>query len=199
MNEYLTGTVIRELREKKHLTQAQLAEKLNVSDKTVSKWETSKGYPDISLLKPIAAVFGVSVMELLSGKAITNVNVSANMFRSKFYVCPVCGNVIHSIGEIAVSCHGVQLMPEQAEPANENHKIRIERIEDEYYVRVEHEMTREHYISFIAAPSTNGFRMIKLYPEGAAEARLKIDGIKKIFFYCNRDGLFYADLGIFAI
>ena len=107
MNEYLTGAVIRELREKNHFTQAQLAEKLNVSDKTISKWETSKGYPDITLLKPIASVFGVSIMELLSGKAITNVNVSANMLRSKFYVCPVCGNVIHSIGEIAVSCHGI--------------------------------------------------------------------------------------------
>ena len=182
MNAYLTGAVIRELREKNHLTQAQLAEKLNISDKTISKWETAKGYPDITLLKPIASVFGVSMMELLSGKTITNVNVSANMLRSKFYVCPVCGNVIHSIGEIAVSCHGVQLMPESAEPANENHEILIERTEDEYYVRVEHAMTKNHYISFIAAPSTDGFQMVKLYPEGAAEARLKISGVEKIFF-----------------
>ena len=194
MNEYLTGAVIRELREKNHLTQAQLAEKLNVSDKTISKWETGKGYPDITLLQPIASVFGVSIMELLSGRAITNANGSANMLRTKFYVCPVCGNVIHSIGEIAVSGHGVQLMPEPAEPTNENHAIRIERTEDEYYVRVEHEMTKTHYISFIAAPSPDGFQMVKLYPEGAAEARLKISGVKKIFFYCNRDGLFYADV-----
>lgn len=194
MNEYLTGAVIRELREKHHLTQAQLAERLYVSDKTISKWETGKGYPDITLLKPIASVFGVSIMELLSGKAITNVNVSANMLRSKFYVCPVCGNVVHSIGEIAVSCHGVQLMPEPAEPVNEGHMIWIERTEDEYYVRTEHEMTKNHYISFIAAPSINGFQMSKLYPEGPAEARVKISGVEKIFFYCNRDGLFYANV-----
>ena len=134
------------------------------------------------------------MMELLSGKAITNVNVSANMLRAKFYVCPICGNVIHSIGEIAVSCHGVQLMPEIAERANERHPIWIERSEDEYYVRVAHEMTRSHYISFIAAPSTDGFQMTKLYPEGAAEARVKMRGVEKIFFYCNRDGLFYADV-----
>lgn len=195
MNQYLTGAVIRELREKSRLTQAQLAERLNVSDKTVSKWETSKGYPDISLLEPIASVFGVSIMELLSGRAISNVNVSANLLRSKFYVCPVCGNVIHSIGEIAVSCHGVQLLPEPAEPAKEGHKILIERIEDEYYIQIEHEMTKRHYISFIAALSTDGLQIIKLYPEGAAEARLKVSSVKTIFFYCNRDGLFYADAG----
>lgn len=194
MNQYITGTIIRELREKNNLTQAQLAEKLNVSDKTISKWETGKGYPDISLLEPIASVFGVSIMELLSGKAISNINVSANMLRSKFYICPVCGNVIHSIGEITISCHGIQLMPEPAEYADEDHKLRIERIEDEYYIQIEHEMTKEHYISFIAAISTDGFQMIKLYPEETPEARLKIRGVKRIFFYCNRDGLFYMDV-----
>ncbi|MBR4073864.1 MAG: helix-turn-helix transcriptional regulator, partial [Firmicutes bacterium] len=92
MNQYVTGAVIRELREKNHMTQWELAEKLCVSDKTVSKWETAKGYPDITLLDPIAKVFGVSVAELMSGNAVNNVNVSANMMRSKFYVCPVCGN-----------------------------------------------------------------------------------------------------------
>lgn len=54
MNQYVTGTTIKELREKNKITQVQLAEKLGVSDKTVSKWETGKGYPDITLLEPIA-------------------------------------------------------------------------------------------------------------------------------------------------
>ena len=124
MNQYVTGAVIKELREKNKLTQSELAAKLNVSDKTVSKWETAKGYPDISLLEPIASVFGISITELLSGNAITNMNVSANMLRSKFYVCPICGNVIHSIGEVTISCHGVQLLPEQAELSDERHMIR---------------------------------------------------------------------------
>ena len=99
MNPYVTGAVIKELREKHNFTQAELAEKLNVSDKTISKWETAKGYPDISMLEPLADVFGVSVPELLSGNAVQNVNVSANIMRSKFYVCPVCGNSIHSMGK----------------------------------------------------------------------------------------------------
>ena len=190
MDQYVTGTVIKELREKYHLTQAELAEKLNISDKTVSKWETAKGYPDISLLEPIAKIFDISVTELISGNAVKNMNVSANMLRSKFYVCPVCGNSIHSMGEAVIQCHGIILTPCQAEKTDENHMIFVERVEDEYYIRIDHEMTKKHYISFIAGLSSDKAQIVKLYPEGNAEARLKINGVKKILFYCNRDGLF---------
>lgn len=194
MNQYVTGAVIRELREKHRMTQLQLAEKLRVSDKTVSKWETGKGYPDITLLEPIAKAFGVSVTELISGSPVTNANVSANMLRSVFYVCPVCGNVIHSMGEAVISCHGLQLIPLEAEQSDEDHMVFVERAEDEYFIRIDHPMTKSHYISFIAALSSDGFQMIKLYPEGEAQARVKIRGVKKIFFYCNRDGLFFLDV-----
>ncbi len=194
MNQYVTGAVIKQLREKANFTQAELAAKLNVSSKTVSKWETAKGYPDISLLEPLAKVFNVSLTELISGNAVKNVNVSANMLRSKFYVCPVCGNVIHSMGEAVIHCHGVLLTPCQSEETDENHMIFVEKVEDEYYVRIEHDMTKEHYISFMAAVSSDKIQMIKLYPEGNAEARFKIIGVKKILFYCNRDGLFSMDI-----
>ena len=193
MNQYVTGTVIRELREKSRMTQARLAEQLGVSDKTVSKWETGKGYPDITLLEPIAEVFKISVTELISGNTVHNANVSANMLRSKFYVCPVCGNAIHSMGEAAIHCHGILLTPLEAEPADERHRIFIERVEDEYYVRIDHSMTKEHYISFVAAASSDEMQMMKLYPEGNAEARFKIRGVRRIFYYCNRDGLFLID------
>ena len=195
MNQYVTGAVIRELREKNKMTQLQLAERLGVSDKTVSKWETAKGYPDITLLEPIAEVFKISVTELISGNTVHNANVSANMLRSKFYVCPVCGNVIHSMGEAAIHCHGILLTPMEAEPADERHMLSIERVEDEYYVRIDHSMTKEHYISFVAAASSDEVRMVKLYPEGNAEARFKIRGVRRIFYYCNRDGLFSRSLG----
>ncbi|MBQ9887343.1 MAG: helix-turn-helix domain-containing protein [Lachnospiraceae bacterium] len=190
MNQYVTGAVIRQLRIKNQLTQGELAEKLNVSDKAISKWETAKGYPDIALLEPIAKAFGISITELISGNAVTNMNVSANMLRSQFYVCPVCGNVLHSTGEAVITCHGVQLLPEKAEQPDERHSISITRIEDEYYVQLAHQMTKTHYISFIAALSPNAVQLIKLYPESPAECRLKIRGVKKIYFYCNRDGLF---------
>ena len=193
MNQYVTGAVIKELREKNRMTQRELAEKLGVSDKTVSKWETAKGYPDITLLEPIAEAFRISVTELISGNPIHNANVSANMLRSKFYVCPVCGNVIHSMGEAEIHCHGILLTPLEAELTDEQHMIFLERVEDEYYVRIDHDMTKEHYISFVAAASSDGLQMVKLYPEGNAEARFKIRGVRRIFFCCNRDGLFMID------
>ncbi len=193
MNQYVTGAVIKELREKNKMTQRDLADKLGVSDKSVSKWETSRGLPDISLLEPIAEAFRISVAELISGNTVHNANVSANILRSKFYVCPVCGNVIHSMGEAAIHCHGIRLMPLEAEPADEHHMVFIERVEDEYYVRIDHSMTKEHYISFVAAASSDEIQLVKLYPEGNAETRLKIRGVRKIFFYCNRDGLFSID------
>ncbi len=194
MNQYVTGAVIKGLREKNRMTQLQLADRLGVSDKTVSKWETGKGYPDITLLEPIAEAFRISVAELISGATVTNANVSANMLRSRFYVCPVCGNIIHSMGEALVHCHGLQLIPLEAEHSDEGHMIFVERAEDEYLIQIDHPMTKSHYISFIAALSSDGLQMIKLYPEGEAQARVKISGVKKIFFYCNRDGLFCLDV-----
>ena len=190
MNQYVTGAVIKELREKNKMTQSQLADRLGVSDKTVSKWETGKGYPDITLLEPIAEAFSVSVAELISGNTVNNSNVSANIMKSNYYICPVCGNVIHSMGEAVIPCHGVLLSAAEAEKCDDHHKVLIERIEDEYYVRIEHEMTKKHYISFIAAVSSDRIQMVKLYPEGNAETRFKINGVKRIYFYCNLDGLF---------
>lgn len=190
MNPYVTGEAIRRLREKNRFTQAELAERLCVSDKAVSKWETGKGYPDISLLEPLAEALSVSVAELLSGSAVTNDNLSANMLRSLFYVCPVCGNVVHSMGEAVVHCHGVLLRPAEAEEADGQHEISVERVEDEYYVTVHHDMTKQHYISFIAAASSDRLQLVKLYPEGSAAARFKVGGVRRIYYYCNRDGLF---------
>ena len=194
MNQYVTGAVIKKLREKNNMTQSQLAEKISVSAKTISKWETAKGYPDITLLESIADALSVSITELISGNTVTNSNVSANMLRSHFYVCPVCGNIIHSMGETVIQCHGIQLKPQQAEETDEDHKIFIEQIEDEYYVQMEHDMSKQHYISFIAAVSMDRLQMVKLYPQGNAEARFKMNGVRKIYFYCNRSGLFSLDL-----
>ena len=151
--------------------------------------QEGKGYPDITLLEPIADAFSVSVTELISGNTVTNSNVSSNMMRSHFFVCPVCGNIIHSMGEAVIQCHGVQLQPEEAEPTDEEHKIFVERVEDEYYVRIEHEMSKSHYISFLAYVTSDKFQLVKLYPEGNAEFRFNIRGAGYLYLYCNHHGL----------
>ena len=81
MNTYVTGTTIKQLRESRKLTQAELADRIGVSSKTVSKWETAKGLPDISLLQPLAEALGICVIELMNGEHITNKNISGNMLR----------------------------------------------------------------------------------------------------------------------
>ena len=190
MNPYVTAAMLRRLREEKKLTQLQLAETLNVSAKTVSKWETGRGYPDISLIGPLAAALGVSVIELFAGQDVVNTNRSFQMTRMKLYVCPVCGNVIQSAGEAVVSCCGITLPALEAEPADGAHLCGITRAEDEYYVLVNHEMTKTHFISFIAALRDDGFEFRKLYPEGPAGARFRIGGTRFFYYYCNRHGLF---------
>ena len=190
MNQYVTGTAIKTLREKKHMTQSELAEKLCVSDKAVSKWETGKGFPDITLLEELAKALDVSVPELLSGNTVSNTNVSANMSKVRFYVCPVCGNVITSVGSAVVSCHGITLPPLEAENAVGEHDISVSNVEDEYFVSSSHPMTKEHFISFMASVSCERLQLVKLYPEGPAETRLPHRMTEKIYFYCSRDGLF---------
>ena len=190
MDRYVTGAVIRRLREKKKITQEELADMIHVSGKAVSKWETGQGFPDISLLEPLAQALAISVIELLSGEDIRNTNRSSNMAKGRFYVCPVCGNVIIATGETVVSCCGITLPPLEAEPADEEHAISKEIAEDEYFVSIDHPMTKEHYISFLAAVSDFGVQLVKLYPEGNAEARFKIDRVKTLYAYCNRHGLF---------
>ena len=190
MDRYVTGAVIKELREDKKMTQEELADKICVSSKAVSKWETGRGLPDVSLLEPLAEALGISVIELFSGDLIRNRNRSANMAKTVFYVCPVCGNVIQSAGEAVVSCCGIALPPLEAELPDGEHGIRMEIVDNEYYVTVSHPMEKDHYISFLAAVSDQGVQLVKLYPEGNAEAYFRIGRIQYLYAYCNRHGLF---------
>ena len=190
MNSYVTGNMIKELREKLGMTQGALAEKLGVSDKAVSKWETGKGYPDITLIEPLSEALGVSVIELFSGMGVSNRNMGANMKRTLFHVCPVCGNMIISAGDAVVCCHGITLPSAEADRPDDAHGINITVSEDEYYVTVDHEMSKSHHISFIARVADNSVSLVKLYPEQAAEARFKISRTEEILIFCNRHGLF---------
>lgn len=189
MNHYITGAAIRTLREQQHLTQAQLAEILSVSDKTISKWETNRGLPSLSLLEPLAKALKVSMVELLAGEQIINTNRAGNMLKTSLYVCPVCGNVLQATGETVVSCCGVTLPPLEIEEVDDAHTAQIEEIEYEYYVSLDHPMTKNHYITFIAYVTGSRFEMVKLYPEGNAEARFFRRGHGWLYWYCNHHGL----------
>ena len=189
MDTYITGQTIKNLREKKGLTQAELADRLGVSSKAVSKWETAKGLPDITLIETIANALSVSVMELMTGNAVVNKNISSNILRSKFYVCPLCGNIIRAVGDAVISCCGITLPPLEAEDPDSEHDLTIEKVEDEYYITIHHHMTKEHFISFVAHLTSDRVQFVKFYPEGNAETRLSLRGGGWLYFYCNRHGL----------
>ena len=189
MDTYITGAAIRSLREKKGLSQTQLAERIGVSSKAVSKWETAKGLPDITLIQPLARELGVSALELMSGDAVINQNISSNILRSKFYVCPLCGNIIRTTGDTLISCCGITLPPLEAEEMDDDHSVVVETVEDEHFITIAHDMTKRHFVSFIAYLTSDRVQFVKLYPEGNAQTRMQLRGRGYLYIYCNQHGL----------
>ena len=189
MNDYSFGNKILELRTQLNLSQTELAQLVGVTNKAVSKWETSKGLPDISLIEPLSQALGVSVLELMSGDTVINKNLSSNIMFSKFYVCPVCGNVIHSTGAAVISCCGISLPALEAEEIDDEHIVSIENVEDEKFITVHHEMTKTHFISFAAYVTCDRMQFVKFYPEGNAETRMQFRGRGYLYIYCNKHGL----------
>ena len=206
MTSYISGASIRALRERAGMTQRQLADQLGITDKAVSKWETDRGLPDITLVEPLACALGVSVAELLSGEQIVNANRAGNLLRAKFYVCPLCGNVIHATGEASISCCGIALpvlevenavdgkipaAPESTEAADLSvHLPQVDVADGEVYLTMDHPMGKDHFISFVAYVTTDQVFFRKLYPEQTADARFPYRGPGTMFAYCNRHGLF---------
>ena len=190
MAGYITAGTIKALREAHGLTQRELADSVGVTDKAVSKWESGRGLPDISLVESLAAALGVSVAELLTGDVRKNVNRAGNLMRAKFYVCPVCGNVVYALGEGSFSCCGVALLPCEAEAPDSEHAISVERLEDEWCVTLDHPMGKDHFVSFVAYVTTGSVSLTKLYPEQEALVRFRMGMSGTILAYCNRHGLF---------
>ena len=187
---YVTGNTIKELREKKKYTQKELAERLKISDKAVSKWETNRGLPDIGIIEDLAKVLGVSIAELLTGDCRENENSAGNMKRTHFYVCPICGNIITSVGCGAGTCCGVLLPEQEPEKVEEGHQLVVETVDNEYSVTMAHPMTKIHYISFIAYVTSDAVEMVKLYPEQDISVRFRKKGHGFLYCYCNRHGMF---------
>lgn len=187
---YITGATIKKMREKQNLTQKELADKLSVSDKTVSKWETNRGLPDISIIEDLAKALHISLAELLTGDLKTNENTSCNMKKLSFYVCPVCGNLIYSLGEGSFSCCGVSLPPLEAEKPDDSHGITTEPVEDEICVCMSHPMNKKHYISFMAYVTSDRAQIVKLYPEQDVCVRFPRNGRGILYVYCNKHGLY---------
>ncbi len=191
MDQIKTGALIRTLRTKRELTQKQLAEKLNISDKAVSKWECGNGSPDISILTELADIFGTDVRTLLSGEINCNESEVGNMKKIRFYVCGECGNLITATSETSVTCCGNKLAPLEPRKAGEHEKLKIENTGGELYITTDHEMTKEHFISFAAYQNDNTLMIFKQYSEWTMQARLPLFRSGRLVWYCNKCGLLW--------
>ncbi len=191
MDATKTGALIRKLRLERQMTQLALADKLHVSDKAVSKWERGLGCPDISLLTALSETLGINLPELLSGTLESNDPVGGNMKKLRFYVCPQCGNLITAAAEAVVSCCGKTLQPLEMRKAEPEERLTVEIIENEYFVTTEHEMTKEHALTFVALLTGDSLVLRKLYPEWNVQARLPQLAHGLLVWHCNRHGLMY--------
>lgn len=194
MDQIKTGSLIRQLRTELGLTQKELAERIGVGDKAVSKWECGNGCPDISLLAELAKVFGTDIQVLLSGNIDKNETEKGNMKKLKFYVCKECGNIITATAEASVTCCGNKLTALEPRKAEENEKLKVEDIGGELYVSSDHEMTKEHYISFAAYQSDSSFMMFRQYPEWNVQFNLPLFRSGRLVWYCTKCGLLCQDL-----
>lgn len=188
------GKLIYNLRKEKDMTQKQLADLMNISDKTISKWERGLGCPDVSLLPELSQILGVNIEEILSGKIELNETIGGNMKKLKFYVCPQCNNFMTATGDANISCCGKRLETLVAAKANEKHLLNIEPVEDELYVSSSHEMKKEHSISFVAYVTGDRVFIVKQYPEWNMQFRFYKLGHGKLYFHCSNHGLFYQSI-----
>lgn len=185
------GNLIYELRVARNMTQKQLAERLFISDKTVSKWERGGGFPDLALLPDIAQVLDVRLEDLLRGEIDTNDRTGGNMKNIKFYVCPQCGNLVTAAEDAQVFCCGKPLEALEPVKAEADDALEVELIENEYFVSSKHEMTKEHYIMFVALLTGDSMVLRRQYPEWDLQTRLPRMAHGKLLWYCNNHGLFY--------
>ena len=185
-----SGNLFRRLRKEKGLTQKQVADKLGILPKTVSKWETGKGFPDVSIISALSEILGVSEKILLTGNLTQNKTETGNMKKIKFFVCPHCGSFIQGTGEYNVTCCGIFLEKLTAKTADEEHMANISVIENDFYIEFNHPMTKEHFITFVSYAGVDRVLTIRLYPEQNPAVRFPKMFGGKLYYYCNNHGLF---------
>ena len=196
MDPIRTGNLICRLRTEQALTQRQLAELLHVSDKAVSKWETGKGCPDIGLLHSLADALGVSMETLLSGNYPEKERESVTMKNTKFYVCPTCGNFLTASSDAEVCCCGRKLAQTTPRKAEEHELLHMEPVDGEWFITSDHEMTKSHYIAFVAFLTDSTMTLSRQYPEWNLQVRLPYCGRGRLLWYCTRCGLLYQDIRV---
>lgn len=185
------GGLIRSLRLEKGMTQRALAEKLNLSDKTISKWECGLGCPDVSLLAELSALLGADLVSMLSGGLKENCTDIGNLSKTRCYLCPVCGGIALATGGAEISCCGRRLSPLEMRKAAPEEALHVEPVEDEWRIFSQHPMKKDHYIRFAAFQSADRVELVRLYPEWNLDFCIKRRSHGILIWYAPEHGLLY--------
>lgn len=188
------GALIARLRKERALTQRELADRLGVTAKAVSKWETGMGCPDVSLLGVLAEELGADLAALLSGQLPPVEESGGNMKKATYCVCPNCGGITLTTGEAELSCCGRRLAPLTPQKAEGEHSLRVEKVEDEWYLTADHPMAKDHHIAFAALATGDRVQLVRQYPEWDFQVRFPARGHGRLLWYCTRHGLFYQNI-----
>lgn len=194
MNPEKIGEKIRAGRLRKGMTQLQLAKTLQISDKAVSKWERGCGCPDLSVLPGLAETLGMDIEVLLTGDMEGNAMGNGNLRRMKFYICPVCGNLIFTVDDAQICCCGQKLAAISPQQPDAEHTLTIQTVDGERFIAAPHEMAKNHYLSFVALLNGDTLIVKKQYPEWGMETRLPSLAHGTVLWYCTRHGLFSRNI-----
>lgn len=189
------GALIARLRKEKDLTQKNIADALGISNKTVSKWECGMGCPDLSFWPELSAILGVDMMQMMEGEISANKPDPGNIEKIRFYVCSDCGNILVSTGSAAIYCCGRKIDALAANEDVDKPSITVEESDLDYYLSVDHPMSKDHYLSFAAYVNNDRVIFTRLYPEQSPAIRFPSCIGGKVYLYCVQHGLMvYSDL-----
>ena len=189
MDNIKIGNLIAQLRQERGLTQQDIANALSISNKTISKWECGLGAPNISLWADLSTILGADVVDLMEGEMTLNEPDGANINKIRFYVCPTCHNVLVSTGSASIFCCGRKLT--QLEVVEDEHapNIKTEVVDIDYFITIDHEMTRNHHILFAAYVKGDKYFLNRLYPEQDPTVRMPYMANGQLYLYCIQHGL----------
>lgn len=186
-----TGKLIQRMRKDQGMTQKQLADRMNLSDKTISKWERGCGLPEVSLLLELSDILQIDVEKLLNGNVTTNCLEGGDMKKAKYYVCGTCGSITVSTGNAEILCCSRKLKALIPQKATEEQRLSVEEIENDWFITSDHSMEKDNYITFVAFATGDKIQLIKQYPEWDFSLRIQKRGHGMLLWFAANEGLMY--------
>lgn len=145
----------------------------------------------MSLLEALSGALQVNIPALLSGDLAENQLTGGSMKQTRFFVCPVCGNLSFCTGGAAVSCCGRPLEPLTPQKAAPEEAPRVTESDGDWYVESSHPASKDNYISFVALVTGETLLVLRQYPEWDLHVRIPGRPHGKLVWYSTTRGLFY--------